>query len=187
MIRYSKRLFAMMITIVLLAGVMPAYAANTPLSEDGGMLSEAGKAGDFPLAANGTAAALWVDAGEKAPVRRVVNDLKEDIKRVTRLDAHVNSGAALPQGPVVIVGTLADSAQIQALITEGKISAAEVSTIKNKWEAYLIKVVDGHTLVIAGSDSRGAIFGVYELSERLGVDPWYFSRTLQSKPRMRYI
>ncbi|WP_343049547.1 glycosyl hydrolase 115 family protein [Paenibacillus phytohabitans] len=174
MIRYSKRLFAMMITIVLLAGGMPAYAANTPLSEDGGMLSEAGKAGDFPLAANGTAAALWVDAGEKAPVRRVVNDLKEDIKRVTRLDAHVNSGAALPQGPVVIVGTLADSAQIQALITEGKISAAEVSTIKNKWEAYLIKVVDGNTLVIAGSDSRGAIFGVYELSERMGVDPWYF-------------
>lgn len=28
-------------------------------------------------------------------------------------------------------------------------------------------------LVIAGSDKRGAIYGIYELSEQIGVSPWY--------------
>nr|WP_243865595.1 glycosyl hydrolase 115 family protein [Paenibacillus lupini] len=154
--------------------MMPAYAANIPPSESEGMVQETGDIGDFPVAVNGTSASIWVDAAEETPVTRVVNDLKDDIKRVTNLDANVSSEATLPQGPVVIVGTLADSTQIKALVSEGKITANEVSAIKDKWEAYLIKVVDENTLVIAGSDSRGAIFGVYELSERMGVSPWYF-------------
>lgn len=69
MIRYTRRLIAIMITIALFVGMMPAYAASNPPSEDGGIVSEAGKVGDFPLAANGTAAAIWGDAAEKAPVR----------------------------------------------------------------------------------------------------------------------
>ena len=28
-------------------------------------------------------------------------------------------------------------------------------------------------LVVAGSDKRGAIYGIYELSEQIGVSPWY--------------
>lgn len=28
-------------------------------------------------------------------------------------------------------------------------------------------------LVIAGSDKRGTIYTVYELSEQIGVSPWY--------------
>ncbi|WP_438495707.1 glycosyl hydrolase 115 family protein [Paenibacillus sp. IHBB 3054] len=183
MIRYTRRLIAIMITIALFVGMMPAYAASNPPSEDGGIVSEAGKVGDFPLAANGTAAAIWVDGAEKAPVRRVVKDLKEDIKRITNLNANVSSAAALPQGPVVIVGTLTGSAQIKALVTKGKITTNEVSAIKDEWETYLIKVVDENTLVIAGSDSRGAIFGVYELSERMGVDPWYFFADAAIKTR----
>ncbi|ACS99803.1 glycosyl hydrolase 115 family protein [Paenibacillus sp. JDR-2] len=174
MIRYTRRVIAVMIMITLFAGMMPAYAASNPSPEDDGLVSEKGEAGDFPVAVNGTAANIWVDDAEEAPVRRVVNDLKEDIKRVTNLDANVSSESALPSGPVVIVGTFADSAEIKTLVSEGKITADEVSAIKDKWEAYLIKVVDENTLVIAGSDTRGAIFGVYELSERMGVSPWYF-------------
>ncbi|MCM3628702.1 glycosyl hydrolase 115 family protein [Paenibacillus glycanilyticus] len=176
MIRYTRRVIAVMMMIALFVGMMPAYAASNPSTEDKdeGMIQETGEAGDFPLAVNGTAASIWVDAAEEAPVRRVANDLKDDIKRVTNLDANVSSETTLPAGPVVIVGTLADSEPIKALVSEGEITADEVSAIQNKWEAYLIKVVDENTLVIAGSDNRGAIFGVYELSERMGVSPWYF-------------
>ncbi|WP_258525799.1 glycosyl hydrolase 115 family protein [Paenibacillus sp. YN15] len=167
-------MIAVLITMTLFAGMTPVYAADNPPTENGGFMAEAGNPGDFPLAANGTAATIWVDAGENAPVRRVVNDFKEDIKRVADLDANVSSAAVLPAGPVVIVGTLDGSGQIKTLVDEGKIAASEVSAIKDKWEAYLIKVVDENTLVIAGSDSRGAVFGVYEISERMGVSPWYF-------------
>ena len=29
-------------------------------------------------------------------------------------------------------------------------------------------------LVIAGSDRRGAVFGIYDLSEQIGVSPWHW-------------
>ena len=29
-------------------------------------------------------------------------------------------------------------------------------------------------LTIAGSDRRGTIFGIYELSRQIGVSPWYY-------------
>jgi hypothetical protein len=29
-------------------------------------------------------------------------------------------------------------------------------------------------LVIAGSDRRGAIYGLYDVSEQMGVSPWYW-------------
>lgn len=29
-------------------------------------------------------------------------------------------------------------------------------------------------LVIAGNDPRGTIYGIYDISEQIGVSPWYF-------------
>ena len=33
--------------------------------------------------------------------------------------------------------------------------------------------IDGN-LVIAGSDKRGTIYGIYDLCEKMGVSPWYW-------------
>ena len=49
----------------------------------------------------------------------------------------------------------------------------DVKVIKGRWEAYKICVVDDN-LVIAGSDKRGTINGIYEISQRIGVSPWYW-------------
>ena len=38
-------------------------------------------------------------------------------------------------------------------------------------------------LVIAGSDKRGTIYGIYELSEQLGVSPWYWWADVPPKKR----
>jgi len=49
-----------------------------------------------------------------------------------------------------------------------------------KKEKYLLQVVSNpvegvsEALVIAGSDRRGAIYGIYELSRQIGVSPWYW-------------
>ncbi len=56
----------------------------------------------------------------------------------------------------------------------------DTSGIAGKWETSLQQVVD-HPLpgvrrafVIAGSDQRGTIYGVYDVSRLIGVSPWHF-------------
>ena len=45
--------------------------------------------------------------------------------------------------------------------------------LKGKTEKYIIKTI-GKQLVIAGSDKRGTVYGIYELSRQIGVSPWYY-------------
>ena len=76
----------------------------------------------------------------------------------------------------IIVGSL-NSKYIKQLIQKEKL---EKKQLQGKNEKYIITTVDApfngvkKALVIAGSDRRGAIYGVYELSKQLGVSPWYW-------------
>jgi hypothetical protein len=78
---------------------------------------------------------------------------------------------------VVIAGTIGKSPMIEELISEGRIN---VSDISGKWECFVIQVVNhpvagiDRALVIAGSDKRGTIYGIYEVSAQIGVSPWYW-------------
>jgi hypothetical protein len=55
-----------------------------------------------------------------------------------------------------------------------------VEGIAGKWETFLIIVVDNplpdvdRALIITGSDKRGTIYGIYDLTEKIGVSPWYW-------------
>ena len=77
----------------------------------------------------------------------------------------------------ILIGTIGKSAVIDRLIREHKI---DVGAVKGKWESTLIQVVERplpgvkRGLVIAGSDKRGTIFGIYDLSQQIGVSPWYW-------------
>jgi len=112
--------------------------------------------GAFALAG----ASIQVDPADWAGVARAAGDLRADLERVL--------GATPPSGKKILVGTLGRSPAIDKLAAEGKI---DVSGVRGQWEAYDIETV-GDTLVIAGSDKRGAIFGLYEISEQIGVSPW---------------
>lgn len=74
------------------------------------------------------------------------------------------------EGIDVVVGTIGESEAVDNLILQ---NAIDVSDIEGKWESFKITTVDG-TLVIAGSDKRGTIYGVYDLCEKIGVSPWTF-------------
>lgn len=69
-----------------------------------------------------------------------------------------------------MVGTIGKSRIVDELIRKKKI---DVRKVKGQWESYLIDVVDGN-LVIAGSDKRGTIYSIYEISKRIGISPWYW-------------
>lgn len=68
----------------------------------------------------------------------------------------------------VAIGTIGESKAIENLALQGKL---DVSEIEGKQESFTIQRVD-NTIVIAGSDKRGTIYGIYDLCEKIGVSPW---------------
>ena len=133
--------------------------------------------GDFVLARAGAAAEIYVDASDYPGVTRAASDLCQDIQRVTGIAPRVQHDGSELSATVVIIGTLGKSALIDRLIREHKIDA---TALHGKWESYLIQTVAqpipgvAAALVIAGSDKRGTIYGIYEISEQIGVSPWYW-------------
>ena len=106
-------------------------------------------------------------------VRRVAGMVQEDIRLVTGTrPADAAPGDAA--GTAVLYGTVGRSAVLDALEQSGKIA---LDGVRGKWEVYLFALVEDplpgirRALVIAGSDKRGTIYGLFHLSERIGVSP----------------
>ncbi|MGD0779056.1 MAG: glycosyl hydrolase 115 family protein, partial [Candidatus Solibacter sp.] len=133
--------------------------------------------GSFPLVQAKAAAAVYVDNGDHAGVVRAAGDLVADIARVTGATPAMAHDEKHLGANAVIAGTIGKSALIDRLIGEGKIDAGQIN---GKWEAFLIQVVArplpgvASALVVVGSDKRGTIYGIYDLSEQIGVSPWHF-------------
>src|SRR5581483_11683917 len=157
------------------------YVSTTPVN------------GGFVLEADGHAAALLVSDQDWPGVVRAVGDLSADVGRVTGNAAAVmttppdrerpagtpvikDAGAA-KGADVVIIGTIGKSPLIDALVKAKKL---DVSDVAGKWESAVTTIVDRpmpgvrRALVIAGADKRGTIYGIYDLSEQIGVSPWYW-------------
>jgi hypothetical protein len=134
-------------------------------------------AGAFPIVQGGSTATIHVDTNDYAGVGRAANDLKSDIGRVSGLTPALASEEKDFGKNVIIIGTLGKSPVIDQLIAEKKFTALEIA---GKWESFLIQVVPNplpgvdRALVICGSDKRGTIYGIYDVSEEIGVSPWYF-------------
>lgn len=122
----------------------------------------------FCIAKDGRCAAVVVDADDWKGVARAARDLGDDVKRVTGLDAAVVND--MKGDGTIVVGTIGRSKWIDGLVKRKKI---DVKGVKGQWESFVIDVVDGN-LVVAGSDKRGTIYGIYEISRRMGVSPWYW-------------
>ena len=129
---------------------------------------------DFCIAKDGQTATIFVDENDWKGVVRAARDLGDDVRKVTGVAAPVVEYAAVPQQPSqqpsILVGTIGKSRAIDRLIKQKKL---DVRKIKGRWEAYAIAPVDGN-LVVAGSDKRGTIYGIYNISKIIGVSPWYW-------------
>ncbi len=133
--------------------------------------------GDFCVVQGNVTAPVYVDPNDYAGVIIAADNLCADVRRVTGLTpAMVHTEAALGTN-AIIIGTLGKSRIIDRLIQAGKI---DVSSITDKWESYFTQVVPdplpgvASGLVIVGSDRRGTIYGIYDLSAEMGVSPWHW-------------
>ena len=124
------------------------------------------------MAKDGKTATIVVDKNDWQSVLKAAHDLSDDVRKVTGVKAEVavaNSTLSTLHS-TLIIGTIGKSKYIDRLVKQKKINVRQV---KGQWESYLIDVADGN-LVIAGSDKRGTIYGIYDLSQRIGVSPWYW-------------
>jgi len=118
-------------------------------------------------------------------VIRAIGDLQNDINSVTGIKPVLLTNNAL-EAYEIVIGTLGNSKLIDNLAQSGKLSTKD---LKGKWESFVITTIDDSKkagrkiLVIAGSDKRGTIYGIYELSRQLGVSPWYWWGDVPAKKR----
>jgi hypothetical protein len=157
--------------LALLAHALPAQA----LGQKKLAYFDNPPAGAVALAQNGRAARLYVDPSDHAGVIRAAGDLQADIARVSSTQPALSKDGKPAGADIVIIGTIGKSALIDQLIKSG---ALDVSAIKGKWEGWQVQTLSKplpgveRALVIAGSDKRGTIFGIYEMSDQIGVSPW---------------
>jgi len=131
--------------------------------------------GCFPLSHRGRPAPLAVHMKDYAGILRVANYLQSDMKQVTGKKPILYTEEIPDSKSIVLIGTIGKSPIIDGLIKAGKI---HVDDIRGQWESTLIQVVEHpmqnveQALVIAGSDKRGTIYGMFDLSVKIGVSPW---------------
>ncbi|MDE6638222.1 MAG: glycosyl hydrolase 115 family protein [Muribaculaceae bacterium] len=160
-------------------------------------LTAKSKDSNFVIAHGGYSAPVVVDDNDWKGVRRAAYDLADDIGKVTGCKSTVYTKQPKKKGSI-IAGSIGKSRIIDKLIADGKLN---VDSVKGEWESYVIDVIDGN-LIIAGSDKRGTIYGIYEISKQIGVSPWYYwadvpiahkerleyndGRVVQPSPKVKY-
>jgi hypothetical protein len=132
---------------------------------------------DFPMVGKRTSATVIYSKDDANVVEIAAGLFADDVKRVSGCLPEVKTSVRGVTGPVVLMGTIGRSPELDALIKEKKV---DVSAVCGGWEQFRIETVDNpwpgvpQALVIAGSDRRGTAYGAFSISEAMGVSPWYW-------------
>lgn len=156
--------------LLLLSGVLNPFISKGSYFTLPQYITSEAISGAFKIASEGQAATIYVDSDDWKGVIRAANDLSEDIHKVSGAKSAVMEKLQYPAQGSILIGTIGKSKIIDQLIASKKI---DISSVKGQWESFIIQTVDGN-LVVAGSDKRGTIYGIYDISEKIGVSPWYW-------------
>lgn len=131
----------------------------------------------FTLVKPFVAAPILIDNNIDSGILKAIVNLSVDIDKVTGVSPILKVDKVSAEETVLLIGIIGKSKYIDDLVKNKKINASE---LQGKYEKYLIQTVQNpfegvkEALVIAGSDKRGTIYGIYELSKQIGVSPWYY-------------
>lgn len=167
---------------ILLTAFLSAFFCNNQLSAQSSFgtrqfISTENTKGAFAISAAGHSTPLLISSKDWPGVIRAFRDLQSDIGKVSESLPVLNTDKIHHSKEIIIAGTTGKSELIDQLIKKRKIDGTR---IEGKWETFIIQIVKKpfkgvkKALVVAGSDKRGTIFGIYELSKQIGVSPWYW-------------
>ena len=131
----------------------------------------------FPIVNKASTVTLLYSNSENILVKKSTEFLASDIEKVTGKKPVISTSGKLEKENTIIIGTVGNNPVINQLVTEKKLN---ISPIANQWERFIIQTIDNpypgikQALVIVGSDRRAAAYGVFTLSEKMGVSPWYW-------------
>ncbi len=168
-----------LISLLILFLVTSLTASDIVALDHPGITSTTPRPGYFPLITKSGDASIpsfiLTDPDDQPGIGIAVGNLAKDFGKVCGQDATiVNTATGLPKR--LIIAASAESKIIKDLFKKKKLNEAD---LKGKYEKYVMTTVADplpgveEALIIAGSDRRGTIFGIYELSEQIGVSPWY--------------
>ncbi len=163
--------------IAAVLGMIAAAPATAQACAGAVTVCDEAAADSLALILEGRAATVVTDTDADPAIGHAARNFAADLGRVGGTAAQLANDPSSVHGPVVLIGELGKSALIEDLRRRGLIAADDLA---GQWEAYRQIVVDRpfprvpRALVIVGSDRRGAVFGTYDLSARIGVSPWYW-------------
>ena len=158
--------------ILLAASIAPRCAFG--LGEKS-HVTPAPEPGSFPLVQKQAATKIYLDSAEWPGVLHAATNFVSDVQQVTGQAPEIIHGVSGKDQDIVLIGTIGRSPAIDKLIAEKKL---DVSSVRGHWEMSVTKIVEHpmpgvrSALVIAGADKRGTVYGIYDLSEQIGVSPW---------------
>lgn len=146
----------------------PSVPPSTPLNDN-----------EVSIVYDQKATPIYVDknGSDYDGISLVATSFTEDVKLVTGQLPEIITESDKLSGSVILAGSIGNNEIIDSLIADGRI---DVSAIKDKWECYKIQVLDNpvdgvdQAIVVVGSDKRGTIYGIYHISEMMGVSPWVY-------------
>ena len=137
----------------------------------------ASKSTDITVATAQKSISLAIDNSDYQAVKLAAGFFADDIKQVTGTSPAITT-LQHPAGEMIIAGTIGKSPAIDRLIAAHKIK--DINKIKGRWEASLWQIVNNpapgvkKALIIVGSDRRGTVYGLLQISRKIGVSPWHW-------------
>jgi hypothetical protein len=141
------------------------------------LISENKIARSFPIVSNGTATTIFTEAKDHWLVQRAAALLQSDIEKVTGKQPLIIHTLPATIQNIIIIGSLDSSSLIREMAAQQKV---KTDSIKGRWEAYGLEVINKplngveNALVIVGNDRRGTAYGVFDVTEQIGVSPWWW-------------
>ena len=147
----KKHVKFLLVTLSCVAMAMQLSAADcfVTFTQQGGAVSLRG-------------ATIGYGDNEPKAVQIAAASLQQDFSRV------MGFTPAKAESPTILIGTVGSNKQIDQWVKSGRLA-----DLKGKREKFILTTIDGQ-VIIAGSDRRGTVFGIYELSRQMGVSPWYW-------------
>ncbi len=118
---------------------------------------------------------IIISESDYSGVNKVATLFQNDILQVTGSDPNLLIDSLPATDQIILIGTIEKNSFIKQLVDEGKLNTKDII---GKWENSLIEIVENpfpnikRALVITGSDKRGTIYGMFDISRKIGVSPW---------------